>query len=488
MSTTSAAECERYRPRNPREETLHRVLLEHLETFLSRIEESPWLPPLPTWVERELRGQLTCGILAAGFCRVFCPSCGSDLLVPFSCKGRGFCPSCGGRRMAEVSAHLIDNVFPEVPVRQWVISFPWTLRYLLAVDSQLCREVRRICLRAIFSFYSRKAREGGVLGGRTGAVVQLQRFGSALNANLHMHMLVLDGVFNAPDTHTTPSLHRARPICDAEVAKLLFTIRSRVLRHCHRRGLLTEFQELAPAHEESEQSLLPLLCAASVQGRVALGPASGTSIARLGRPVVDGASKAVVIKQLCAELDGFTLHAAVRVDGARDRDRLEHLCRYVTRPALSSKRLSLDEQGRVILHLRVPFRDGTTHFVFEPLAFIERLAALVPPPRVHQLTYHGVLAPAASWRDRIVPGAKRERREGAADDSRPCFRYTWSELLARVFAVDVLRCPACGSRRRWISAITEAEVIERILSHLGIDTEPPIPAPARPPPQEPLPF
>jgi len=240
--------------------------------------------------------------------------------------------------------------------------------------------------------------------------------------------------------------------------------------------------------DEPEQSLLPLLCDASIQGRVALGPQAGSRIPRLGRPIVDGAGGAVVIKRLCAELDGFTLHAAVRVDGGRDRDRLEHLCRYVTRPALSSKRLSLDERGRVVLQLRVPFRDGTTHFVFEPLTFIERLAALIPPPRTHQLTYHGVLASAASWRDQIVPRKQADRREGSAGGSRPCHSYTWSELLARVFAVDVLSCPVCGSRRRWISAITEREVIERILSHLDLNTDLPAPALARPPPQEALPF
>jgi hypothetical protein len=341
---------------------------------------------------------------------------------------------------------------------------------------------------AIFSFYSRKACEDGVDGGKGGAVCQLQRFGSALNANLHMHAIVIDGVYTAPEPYSAPTFHSARRITDAEVASLLFTIRSRVLRLCHHRGLLTETQELAPADDTSKQGLLPLLHAASIQGRVALGPEAGTRITRLGRPVVEGAGNAVVIKQLCAELDGFTLHAAVRVDGSRDRDRLEHLCRYVTRPALSSKRLSLGDQGRVVLQLRVPFRDGTTHLVFDPLTFIERLAVLVLPPRTHQLTYHGVLAPPVSWRDQIVPGSSGERREGSAGDSRPCRKSTWSELLARVFAVDILKCPVCGSRRRWISAITEAEVIERVLSHLDLDTELPTPAPARSPLQEELPF
>jgi hypothetical protein len=243
-------------------------------------------------------------------------------------------------------------------------------------------------------------------------------------------------------------------------------------------------EEFDVSIDDQEQGLLPLICAASIQGRVAFGPEAGARISRLGRPPVPGAGKAVLIKELCAEVDGFTLHAAVRVKGG-DASRLEHLCRYVTRPPLSTKRLSLNAQGKVVHELRVPFRDGTTHFVFDPLTFIERLAALVPPPRMHQLTYHGVLAPGASWRSQIVPGHAGERGGvgSSASASRPCARYSWSELMARVFSVDVLKCPACGSRRRWIAAITEPDVIARILGHLGFDSTLPTPAPARPPPQ-----
>jgi hypothetical protein len=63
--------------------------------------------------------------------------CGLDRVVAFSCKGRGFCPSCGGRRMADTAAHLVDRVLPEVPVRQWVLSLPFALRYRLAYDAPL---------------------------------------------------------------------------------------------------------------------------------------------------------------------------------------------------------------------------------------------------------------------------------------------------------------------------------------------------------------
>ncbi len=110
---------------------------------------------------------------------------------------------------------------------------------------------------------------------------------------------------------------------------------------------------------------------------------------------------------------------------------------------------------------------------------------------MHQLTYHGVLAPGSSWRSEIVPRRVRERRgsgDGSESAGRPCSKYSWSELLRRVFSVDVLRCHLCGSRRRWIAAITEADVIEKILLHLGLESAMPAPSPARPPPQLKLAF
>ena len=95
---------------------LHALVREHLETFLARFQHEHGGRRLPRYVEQELRG-LACGDPAHGFCRIHCPHCSADLLVPFSCKGRAFCPSCGGRRMAEVAANLIERMLPPVPVR-----------------------------------------------------------------------------------------------------------------------------------------------------------------------------------------------------------------------------------------------------------------------------------------------------------------------------------------------------------------------------------
>jgi hypothetical protein len=85
---------------------------------------------------------------------------------------------------------------------------------------------------------------------------------------------------------------------------------------------------------------------------------------------------------LCADIDGFSLHAAVRC-AADDRQALEQLCRYITRPALANERVQTNAAGQVVLKLKTAWRDGTTHLVMSPLEFMQRLAALVPRPRLH---------------------------------------------------------------------------------------------------------
>jgi hypothetical protein len=476
-----------YLRRDPGSGVLYEVLASHLETFLARSVDDPATPGLPRHVRRELRAYLRCGILAHGFARFHCFRCGTDALVAFSCKGRGFCPSCGGRRMAESAAHLVDHVFPEVPVRQWVVSFPWVIRYLLARRPSLCRAVRRVFLRAVFGFYRRRVRDEGLASGRTGAVNRIQRFGSALNLNVHFHALVLDGVYTAASPFASPVFHEASELCDDDVERLVETIHARVLRLLHRRGFLSDEGEVLVGEEEKAQGLLPLLQAASIQGRVAQGPAAGARLGRLGRPSTTPAR--FVPGSLCAEVDGFSLHAGVWV-GAHERERLEHLCRYVARPPFAAGRLKWSRRGRVLYELRRPWRDGTTHIVFEPMELIERLAALVPPPRMHQQTYHGVLAPGASWRDEVVVGKGCAREGSEATDAkekesvvRAPHRYLWAELMRRVFGLDVLRCEVCGAKRRLVSLIMERSVIVRILAHLGLETDPPPISPARAPPQ-----
>jgi hypothetical protein len=124
-----------YERHQPEKTLLYEVVREKLESFLSNASEQG--APVARFVEREIRGYLDCGILARGFLRLHCDACGRDRLLAFSCKGRALCPSCGGRRMADTAAYLVDCVLPEVPVRQWVLTLPYPLRYRCAYDAKL---------------------------------------------------------------------------------------------------------------------------------------------------------------------------------------------------------------------------------------------------------------------------------------------------------------------------------------------------------------
>lgn len=117
-----------------------------------------------------------------------------------------------------------------------------------------------------------------------------------------------------------------------------------------------------------------------------------------------------------------------------------------------------------------------------PLEFIEKLAALVPPPRAHLTRFFGCLAPHAKIRSLIVP--KREVPESETCDEGvktphlKTNRLSWAELLARVFQIDVLKCP-CGGEYKIIAAILETGAIQKILRHLKVPDTPPAVAPSR---------
>jgi DNA-directed RNA polymerase subunit RPC12/RpoP len=177
----------------------YQAVQSHLETWLHLARSSePDGDPVPAQVEREFRQYPNCGVLAHGFARARCADCGHDFLVAFSCKGRGVCSSCSTRRMAETKAPLVDHVFPEVPVRQWVLSLPKRLRYFLHRQSKLVNPVPRIFLAEV-EVALRASSPDAPSGARFGAVTFVHRLGSALNANLHFRCCVIDGVFSAEE-------------------------------------------------------------------------------------------------------------------------------------------------------------------------------------------------------------------------------------------------------------------------------------------------
>jgi hypothetical protein len=396
--------------------------------------------------------------------------------------------------MADTAAHLVDHVFPEVPVRQWVLSVPFALRYRLAYDSTLVRDVLQIFVRTVFASIRRRA---GIAASnrkaRCGAVGFIQRFSDALNLDPHFHLMALDGIY-IDDSRDNPVFRRVGPPADAEVARVAERIHRRVLLLMEQRGLGPRADPEEADTLRRDQPLLAELYGAAISGRVATGPRAGRRIARVGNGP-DSGNAVMKPGHCCALVEGFSIHAGVCVP-ARDRVRLERLLRYAARPPLSNERLSLLPDGRLLYRLKRRWSDGTTHVIYEPMELMERLAALVPPPRFNVTRYYGVLAPAAGFRQWIVPqketslvpahsgcrpGVEAPKTDSTKTNMKRGWQprnYSWAQLMMRVYAIDVLSCPRCGGRMRILCAINSPTAIQKILVYLGLPTRAPPIAPA----------
>jgi hypothetical protein len=430
----------------------------HLETFLARASaDDPVGYGLPEWVERDFRGYLECGILAYGFARARCEDCGHERLIPFSCKGRGICPSCNARRMCEVAAHLTDHVLPHVPARQWVLSVPKRLRPYLHHDVRVASAVLQILLRAIRTTL-RRSSPGAPPRAQLGAVTFFHRFGSSLNVHPHYHLVVLDGVFSKDDGDEI-QFHEAYELTTEHIRQVESVLQRRVLRYFRRQGLLDELDAA-------------------------------------GMLTWQGSG-------------GFSVDASVRIE-AEDRAGIERLVRYCARPPFALERLHAlgstpaltSPESRLLYRFPKPDIHGRTEVLLTPLELLEALAKFIPPPRVHRHRYHGVLAPNARLRPHVVALGRPEAptaegdftaaapalataAEPAPERASPA-RIRWAVLLARIYDVLPLLCPACGADMRILAFLTDPPVVSAILLHLDLPNKPPPLSPARGPPQSDL--
>ena len=288
----------------------------------------------------------------------------------------------------------------------------------------------------------------------------------------------------------TPEFVEAPAPTDQALQAVLHKIITRTMKLLTRRGVLVEEEGatyIADSDGDSDEArtLRPLQAAASTY-RIAFGPRAGQKVLTL-----QGAMpRQTEFKQtLCADIDGFSLHAAVRC-AAEDRQALEQRCRYITRPALANERVQTNAAVQVVLKLKTAWRDGTTHLVMSPLEFMQRLAALVPRPRLHLIRFHGVLAPNAKLRPLVVPQVVAKEPEALEQEAKPAdceascahhrpVRLSWAKLLKCVFDLDLEHCPYCGGELKIIAAILEQPVIEKILTHLGLQARAPPRSPAR---------
>ena len=456
-----------YAQHRPESTLLYQLVEQHYPEFRElRAREGR---PLPACVQEEFEAYLKCGRLEEGFLRVRCEGCHAEKLVAFSCKKRGFCPSCGGRRMAETAALLADEVLPERPLRQWVLSLPFALRFLLATDPDSLTRVLRAVYRAISGFLLQKAGLTRATG-FPGAVTLIQRFGSALNLNIHFHMIFLDGVY-LPAEGAAPVFRHVPAPTGAELHELVQQIAARIGRVLEQRGIVERDMENAWLAMQGEGGPLDDLIGHSITYRISVGPRAGQKLFTLQTvPAREPESEQQGDGRGAANAGGFSLHADLDIQ-PHQREKLERLCRYVSRPPIAVERLALTPAGQVRYTLKTPYRDGTTHIVLEPLDLLARLAALVSPPRMHLTRFHGVFAPHCKLRAAVTPAHRGVgSKADAADSDKPLtprhVAMTWAQRLKRVFGIVIDSCGRCGWKLKVIASIEEPEVIARILAHI----------------------
>ncbi len=285
---------------------------------------------------------------------------------------------------------------------------------------------------------------GASAASRLGAVIFIHRFGALLNAHLHFHCIVIDGVFEA-DAQDGVAFHPASGVDAPALAAVQAAVRKRLLRAVERRGLLSADDAQTMANWEHG--------------------------------------------------GGFSVDTAVRIE-AHERDGLERLLRYCARPAFALERLREIDPEHLVYESVKPGPGGSVSVMLTPMQLFDRLAALIPPPRRHRHRYYGVLPPNSPLREAVTAlaqpaedtpapamiGASPSAAISTEPAHRQAARYVWALLLARIYEVLPLLCPNCGGEMRIIAFITEGAVIREILGHLGEPTSPPRLMPARGPP------
>ena len=266
-------------------------------------------------------------------------------------------------------------------------------------------EVLSLVNRTLSTFLIKKAGLTRKSGARTGSVTFIQRFGGSLNLNIHFHMMFPDGVYSFENGRS--KFHFTTPPSNRELDKLLTSLVQRVVRFLKRRGLIQRDEDQAFVSTNSAPSAMDQVQSSSITYRIALGKNKGQKALTL-KTLSETNHRET--KPFLSQHSGFSLHAGVSTK-AHQREKLERICRYISRPSLSEQRLSMNSQGKVIYQLKTPYENGTTRIVLDPLDFLSRLASLVPRPRTNLIRFHGVFAPNFKHRCLITPKVQRNRQQ-----------------------------------------------------------------------------
>jgi hypothetical protein len=388
---------------------------------------------------------IKCGDLREGFARVRCDDCGHSLFVSFSCKVRCFCPSCHQKRILELSMHVREEVFAEVPHRQFVFTIPKRLRIYFRFNRELLGQLPKIAYELIQEVYQAVLGRDDVV---PGMVADVQTFGELSHWHPHVHAVVSDGVFTPDGTFIALPALAIEPflkLWEHKVFKLLLD-----------EGLIT--------HETVEQ-------------------------------------------MRSWQHSGFSVDKSVLI-AATDSDALERLVQYIARCPFSLERiLKITQTGQVVYKAehascrRFPepasgdLRAGVNRNfqVFDPLDFLAEVTQHIPNKGEHTVRYYGFYSNKSRGMRAKAGEAKNIEAVVDVEEEDTPFRKTcrsrWAALIKKVYEVDPLKCPKCSGRMRIISFIEakdQMDVIEKILKHCKLWVEPVERAPPKKPVEVPF--
>ncbi|MFC1529694.1 transposase zinc-binding domain-containing protein [Gemmatimonadota bacterium] len=414
-----------YHPRRFSNSPLYRLLQAHWDTFLASYDDQFQRPlgALRSVVEQVVPRFMDCGNPMNGFARIRCPDCGHERLLAFSCKCRGFCPSCQARRAEEWAVWVIEERLEEVPHHHVVFTIPKMLRAYFRYDRSLLNGLSRAAYLTM-QRYLEGLRDSEAI---PGMIVASQTFGAGARFHPHLHTILTSGSWDGEGTWKSVFGW------DRPVLRELFQIE--VFRFLRERELLsTERIDLIRSWRHS----------------------------------------------------GFDVYVGEPV-APDDQRTLEHVARYLLRAPVSLERMRYDPQAARVTILPLSGEQGGV-VELEALEFIARLILHIPDVRERQVLYYGAYANASRLR-------ARQRASAGSVNSRPSSsdleaptpyeqqrRMRWAQLIRRVWLEDPLLCPDCGGEMQILSFITEQEVVDRILRHVGWRHGASLPGVIRPPP------
>ena len=414
-----------YKPRRPQASPLFRLVSDHLHrlriVYDDRFarEYGPWRPVVAQVADKFLAG----GVLEHGFARIRCGACAHEYLLAFSCKCRYFCPSCHAKRLAIWAQWLDATLLAPVPHRQVVLTIPKRLRAYCLYRRRLLGEIARVAARTVTAAIRTLTGERDL---DVGIVACLQTHGSRANWHPHLHLLVPDGGFRPDGTFVSWPVHDTARVTEA-----------------FRRAVLRLFVRLDLFDADQAAGMLTW-------------PHSG-----------------------------FHVHTAVWVP-EEDRAFATRLARYCARNPVALERLTYDRSAMAVTY-RSDKSEGPTAGTetVDPLEFLARVLVHIPEKGHVTTRYYGWYAnrprgmrrQAESMATAVPPPIVPAARLAPTEASR-----RWAALLQQIFEVDPLACPSCQSPMRIVACITQASVIDRILTHLCARASTAAPGGARSPP------